>query len=76
MAEILGFFPLCFPRVASIKTRRKDEKKEADHDTLAMRALDMETKAPAAPGSPDVGFRLARRPDACRGAWTNEGESN
>jgi formylglycine-generating enzyme required for sulfatase activity len=27
MAEILGFFHLCFPRVASIKTRRKDGKK-------------------------------------------------
>jgi hypothetical protein len=68
------------PSLLSAGCRYKDEEKgwkeEADHDTLAVRALDMETKAPAAPGIPDVGFRVARRPDACRGAWTNEGKSN
>jgi hypothetical protein len=75
MAEILG----CFISATTDwfhKDEEKGWKEEADHDTLAVRALDMETKAPADPGSLDVGFRLARRPDACRGAWTNEGESN
>jgi hypothetical protein len=54
----------------------KGWQEEADHDTPAVHALDMETKAAADPGSLDVGFRLAKRTDACRGAWANEGESN
>jgi hypothetical protein len=69
MAEILEFFHLCFPR-------KKGWKEEADHDTHAVRTLDTQTKAVADPGSLDDGFCLARRPDDCRGAWTNEGESN
>ena len=44
------------------KDEEKGWKEEADHDTPAVRALDMETKAAADPGSLDVGFRLARRP--------------
>jgi hypothetical protein len=43
---------------------------------LVVCALDMETKAAADPDSLDGGFRLASSADACRGAWTNEGESN